>query len=86
MKKNKIMKISVLQKHIDKGTRFDSLFCPISLAIVDQLNVDCFVSINYANFRKQNKRIELPLIAKKFILSYDTKEMVFPFEFELDYL
>jgi len=91
------VKVEVTQKHIDNGIPCDPLFCPISLALNEQLKStdkkSWIVSVNFAVLLNKPKSMRdsesnctqysLPKIAKRFIKNFDNKLEVKPITFEL---
>lgn len=81
-RKGEPMKIEVTQEDIDKGLRFSSLLCPISLAVQRCLNIpSCKVIPGMISFG--NNEYDLPDPVNRFIVAFDTRRPVQPFTFEL---
>lgn len=87
------MIIKVTQEHIDNGTKSDSCYCPVSLAIMGVLPL----AVVYTNpatifirnkaglkFSAFRKTLATPEMIGRFIVDFDKGYKVAPFEFELD--
>lgn len=83
------MLVKVTQKHLDEGEPCSCANCPVSLAIkeafVKEKLLGCRVSSTHvaAFFNKQTVCSQLPQEVTHFVLKFDLKEKVEPFEFEL---
>lgn len=83
----KKLTVSVEQRHIEKGQRRNCYFCPIALAIQEQVNAQIVeVNCRYVKINHVIKRI-LPKIASDFIQNFDHKaDAVTPFTFKINYV
>jgi hypothetical protein len=93
MKTRKVT-INVTQKHIDKGAQKYCYRCPITLAVLEALELsqdgpdgiilgtaDCYVCF----YNKDSYQSKLPQVAVDFIECFDrNKGLVSPFSFELE--
>jgi len=78
------MRISVKQKHIDKGVRESSEFCPIALACKDGgINVPIVNRMISGYFVNRYICVDVPQKACYFIAAFDKGRKVEPFSFEL---
>ena len=81
------MKIEVTQDDIDNGLRIDCELCPVAKAIVRATGKQARVSAVGVFFFPETpsaKQIFLPSKVQLFIKSFDRKEPVQPFSFDLD--
>ena len=82
------MKVTVTQDHIDNGEALNDMYCPIALAIKDQLPDAKWVSVGpmdaavCLDVEKDPVSYILPDVAADFIMSFDCGCEVEPFEFE----
>lgn len=78
-----MIKISVEQKHIDKGVPGKGSFCPIALAIKDtMLSYDYVMVTPYKIFVSDGVK-HLPIRARIFVSKFDKHKPVKPFKFYL---
>lgn len=80
------MLIHITQPHIDRGCRGDAENCPVKLAIHDASGLICTVAEDYIRFGNgpDSFQIRTPVAVAVWISRYDRRELVEPFEFELD--
>lgn len=93
MKTRKII-VDVTQEHIDCGVRKSCDHCPISLAVLEALELsqdgpdDLILGVtdSYVCFYNKNSyQSKLPPVASDFIDAFDRdKGLVYPFSFELE--
>jgi len=86
------MHIQVRQDHIDRGVCYRPNGCPIALAIQEELGdtdgsyhvqvLGSYVSIDFMHDWSWRK-FALPQIAEVFIVAFDHKMPVEPFEFDI---
>lgn len=89
--KNKMVKISVQNKHIKKGKPRESNACPIywavkdmcQFALADEINVNCRqISAEFSRgFKCVEKGFRLPMKAQRFVERFDDGMPVKPFSF-----
>jgi len=74
--------IRVTKKHIETGKRYNPRCCPVSLAVRDAQLEDPTVS-QYILFRVQNrfKCCPIPKRVESFIINFDARKEVKPFNF-----
>lgn len=75
------MKISVTQKHIDRGIRENMRSCPIALAIRERIGAEVSVGANYAHCPGKGVWWMLPIKINDFIREFDRGIEVKPFTF-----
>lgn len=75
------MKINVTQEDIDRGIPESCDKCAVALAV--QRETKERVTVSPEEIRIGNKLYDTPIIAAKFIESYDSLDDVSPFSFEL---
>jgi hypothetical protein len=84
------MKISVTQKHIDKGVKRSCGQCPIALALVDSIKGSYypFADPRVLGYCLDNKsyRAITPDVARNFMHDFDYDRPVVPFEFEVNFV
>lgn len=76
------VKIEVTQKHIDSGKRADCYYCPIALAIMPKRTLLITPSLFFPLWGRETMK-RLPREVRWFIASFDEKENVEPFSFDL---
>lgn len=81
--------ITVNQKHIDTGVRYNCSQCPIALAIKEALPNEKFVEVYCWTAKVGRKSLGLPFAASEFIKHFDHNpdkaiRPVAPVSFELD--
>jgi hypothetical protein len=76
------MKIKVTQKDIDKAS-FGCNTCPISQAIMRQLNIEYVSTFPISGIKFNGKIYNAPKSAQRFISKFDNKRPVKPFNFIL---
>ena len=81
------MMIEVTAEHIEKGIRFKSRFCPVSLALQDATGLgpeDISVGSTHAQIRIGKGHImhfSLPCVAETWIFNWDWSGRAEPFSF-----
>lgn len=78
------MIIQVTQDHINRGWRFASASCPIALAMLDAGLTGASAGVSNLFWGYPRKMVTLPTEVKAWILAFDRKQHVEPFEFDLD--
>lgn len=80
------MKIQVTQEHINKGITGSACFCPIALAANAGEIGRKFgpVRVMPSSIMVDTELLELPAVAKLFIIDFDHGHPVEPFEFDLE--
>jgi len=85
------MLVQVTREHIDKGTRNDSVRCPISISIremgynwVSTCQADCLVKKTNLQDDDPCWLYQLPPIAEQFVRLFDDGKAVKPIQFVLD--
>lgn len=85
------MKVQVKQEHIDRGCRRQGDACPVFLAMVDagipvtHVTTWSWTTSPAAGAASSFELRELPHEAIAFVLLFDDKKPVHPFEFEVAY-
>ena len=89
--------VKVTRKHINKGLRFNSQYCPVALALTEQIKLgdkqyfrvcsdiaDIYIKTGKISYSiKPIERYYLPIIAQLFIDDFDRGKFVMPIAFEL---
>jgi len=75
------MIISVTEEHIEAGKRGSPSFCPVALAVQEELKDDTIV-VGFLGIHQKGKFSPFGHEVRKFIHKFDEKKEVKPFTFD----